>query len=72
MTDEERQAKERRLRMFIRLTGQTAVPFYDASQEVNHALAAVDAGDYQTAVLQMKAIRARLAQLQQEQVKPMV
>ena len=60
MTD--RQASDRRrLKMFLQLTaGEATKHGIDASDLLQVGLTAVDDGDYQTAVDQMKAIKARL------------
>lgn len=59
-------ATVRKIKMLIHLTGQEASKYYDCSGEVEAALVAVGNGRLREAVDGMKAIRARLVQLQQQ------
>ena len=59
----------RRLAMFLQLAaGEATKHGVDASDLLQLGLTAVDDGDYQTAVDQMKAIKARVVTLQKEAV----
>lgn len=65
MTKPDPAAAVRKFKMLIHLTGQEASKYYDCSQQVGEALAAVENGRLHDAIDGMKAIRARLVQLQQ-------
>ncbi len=63
--NEQQETAVRKIKMFIHLTGQEASKHYDCSQEVAIALEDVENGRLHDAIDGMKAIRARLVQLQQ-------
>ena len=67
MTPNQQASDRRRLAMFLQLTaGEATKHGINASDLLQVGLTAVDDGDYQTAVDQMKAIKARLVALRNE------
>lgn len=59
-------AAVRKIKLLIHWTGQEAAKYYNCSQEVATALEDVENGRLHDAIDGMKAIRARLVQLQQQ------